>query len=67
MTTSLLRLEAVKMQTGLSRSDIYRRVTAKTFPAPITIEGSRVRVWVSDSVDRWVAMQIQLNTNRQEA
>jgi prophage regulatory protein len=61
MQPSLLRFEALNGRTGLSRSDIYRRLAAGTFPKPITITNSRIRVWVSEEVDSWVQEQIAAN------
>jgi len=43
-TTSLLRLPVVRARTGLSRSSIYARVAAGTFPRPIAI-GPRAVAW----------------------
>lgn len=52
---SLLRIEAVMARTGLSRSSIY---ALPGFPKPIRVDGARVAVWPSDSVDAWVAQQL---------
>ena len=53
-TTSLLRLPVVRARTGLSRSSIYARVAAGTFPRPIAI-GPRAVAWASDAVNTWIA------------
>lgn len=50
---SIQRLPAVTARTGLSRSEIYRRVNAGTFPAPVAI-GVRARGWLDEELDQWV-------------
>ena len=52
---SLLRVDAVMARTGLSRSSVY---ALPGFPKPIRVDGARVAVWPSDSVDAWVAKQL---------
>ena len=46
---ALLRLPQVKAQTGLSRSELYRRIAVGSVPSPIKI-GERASTW--SSVDR---------------
>lgn len=53
----LLRLPQVKLRSGLSRSEIYRRVALGTFPAPVKI-GERASAWSSEEVERWMAARI---------
>ncbi|MGH8183894.1 MAG: helix-turn-helix transcriptional regulator [Rhodanobacteraceae bacterium] len=50
----LLRLPQVKAQTGLSRSELYRRIGMGAFPAPIKI-GARASAWSSAEIERWIA------------
>jgi prophage regulatory protein len=57
-TTSLLRLPTVRARTGLSRSSIYARVAAGTFPRPISI-GPRAVAWPSDAIDAWIGERIR--------
>jgi len=57
MATVILRLPAVKMRTGLSRSSIYLRVAQGEFPAPISL-GARAVGWVESEVDEWLAHRI---------
>jgi len=56
---SLLRIDAVKARTGLGRSSIYALAAENRFPKPIQLDGSRVSVWSSADIDRWIAQQIQ--------
>ena len=53
----LLRLPQVKLRTGLSRSELYRRMAVGAFPAPIKI-GERASAWSSEEVERWMAERI---------
>ena len=57
-TTSLLRLPTVRARTGLSRSSIYARVAAGTFPRPVAI-GPRAVAWPSDAIDAWIGERIR--------
>ena len=57
-TTSLLRLPVVRARTGLSRSSIYARVAAGTFPRPVAI-GPRAVAWPSDAIDAWIGDRIR--------
>lgn len=56
-TYTLLRLPQVKDCTGLSRSDIYRRISAGTFPKPVKL-GERASAWPAHEVMAWVASRI---------
>ena len=53
----LLRLPQVKLRTGLSRSELYRRIAAGVFPAPVKI-GERASAWSLTEVERWIAERI---------
>jgi prophage regulatory protein len=50
---SLIRLPEVRQQVGLSRSEIYRRIARKEFPAPVPL-GARAVAWVKAEVDGYV-------------
>ena len=54
---TLERLPRVKFRTGLSRSEIYRRVGLGTFPAPIKI-GEHASAWAEHEVSAWIADRI---------
>lgn len=56
---SLLRLAAVMARTGLGRSKLYAMIAAGTFVAPTHIRGTRISVWPSSAVDRWIAAQLE--------
>ena len=47
-----LRLATVEKECGLSRSAIYRRIAAGTFPAPRQLGGGVVR-WPSSVIAAW--------------
>ncbi len=54
MASIILRLPAVKACTGLSRSNIYLRMTQGTFPKPVSL-GARAVGWRQSEVDDWLA------------
>jgi prophage regulatory protein len=60
MAHIILRLPAVKIRTGLSRSSIYLRVAECTFPKPISL-GARAVGWLESEVDDWVIKRIELS------
>ena len=62
----LLRLPQVKAQTGLSRSELYRRIAIGSFPAPIKI-GARASAWSSMEIERWIAERIAQRDAKAEA
>ncbi|MBB1061862.1 helix-turn-helix transcriptional regulator [Marilutibacter spongiae] len=53
----LLRLPQVQASTGLSRSEIYRRVRSGDFPAPVKL-GERASAWVEREIVEWAARRI---------
>ena len=57
MTTAILRLVAVKMRTGLSRSSIYSWIAKGQLPAQVSL-GARAVGWVESKVDEWLACRI---------
>lgn len=62
MTTQILRLPAVKAQTGLSRSTIYLRVSLGSFPSPISL-GDHAVGWIESEVQEWIQRQIDSTRN----
>lgn len=63
MVQAILRLPAVKAQTGLSRSSIYAYISEKKFPAPIQL-GARAVGWISTDVEAWV--QARIDTSKKD-
>jgi prophage regulatory protein len=51
--TRIMRLNEVKTITGLSRSTIYEKMAAKTFPLAIKL-GSHSVGWVADEIQTWI-------------
>jgi prophage regulatory protein len=52
---TILRLPAVKQQTGMSTSQIYTEMDAGRFPPPARLfEGARACGWFSDEIDAYV-------------
>jgi len=57
MTHTILRLPAVKVSTGLSRSTIYLRVAQGTFPEPVSL-GGRAVGWLEAEIQEWLQRRI---------
>jgi len=53
----LLRLPEVKVRTALSRSELYRRIAAGTFPPPVKL-GERACAWVDAEISAWCEARI---------
>jgi prophage regulatory protein len=53
MADAILRLPEVIARTGLSRTNVYRRIAAGTFPAPVAL-GPRAVGWKLSSVIEWI-------------
>ncbi len=53
MNESFLRLPAVKITTGLGRSQIYEMIKGGTFPAPVKLTRRAVG-WLQSEVQRWI-------------
>lgn len=47
------RLERVKQASGLSKSEIYRRVAARTFPPARKYPGTTKTFWLAAEVQQW--------------
>ena len=60
MVTTILRLPAVKMRTGLSRSTIYLLVSQGRFPKPVSL-GMRAVGWVEAEIQEWLQRQIEVS------
>ncbi len=54
MTAPILRPPEVLIRTGLSRTTIWRRVRAGTFPAPIEL-GENSIGWPESEITAWLA------------
>jgi prophage regulatory protein len=66
MSHRILRLNAVKELTGLSRSSIYLKISEGQFPTSIKL-GDRAVGWVEAEVNEWINLQIELSGKRVEA
>ena len=58
MVNTILRLQAVKIRTGLSRSTIYLRISEGRFPKSISL-GSRAVGWIETEINDWINQQIE--------
>ena len=64
MEQRILRLPAVKLLTGLSRSTIYLRMSEGSFPKQVNL-GSRAVGWISSEIDHWIEEKL-VSRNRGE-
>lgn len=55
---TILRRKQVEARTGLSRSTIYERIKAGTFPAPINL-GEKAVGWIESEIDAWLNARIK--------
>jgi prophage regulatory protein len=62
MANTILRLPYVKSRTGLSRSTIYLRIAAGSFPKPISL-GSRAVGWLESEIDGWLTSRVEASRN----
>lgn len=49
----LIRMPEVQERVGLSRSTIYGRIAANTFPAAVPL-GERSVAWLETDIDEWI-------------
>lgn len=56
-TPRLIRLPEILARTALSRSAVYRRIAAGTFPKQISI-GPKSSAWLESEIDHWIATQV---------
>lgn len=55
---TILRRQQVEARTGLSRSTIYERIRAGTFPTPISL-GAKAVGWLESEISDWLAAQVE--------
>lgn len=60
MAHNILRLPAVILKTGLSRSSIYLRVAEGSFPRSVSL-GPRAVGWLEADIDAWVMERVQVS------
>ena len=60
----LVREPIVRVQTGLSHTGLYERMSDKTFPANISL-GGRSRAWIQSDVFLWVKKRIAISKDKE--
>lgn len=55
---SLLRMPEVASRVGLSKSQIYRLIRLKEFPAPVRIGANSV-AWPSQKIEGWITAKVE--------
>jgi prophage regulatory protein len=66
MQDTILRLPAVQLRTGLSRSTIYARVKDQSFPAPVRLSARSVG-WSELAVQRWIDQRLSNSESASQA
>lgn len=56
--TTLIRLEAVKERTALSRSKIYELLAGGKFPKPVKLDGGRLNAWPVREIDEYINARV---------
>lgn len=56
---SILRRRQVEKRVGLTRSPIYARIKAGTFPKPISLGGGKAVGWIEAEIDAWLTAQVE--------
>lgn len=56
---TILRRRQVEKRVGLTRSPLYARIKAGTFPKPIQLGNGRAVGWLESEIDAWLAEQVQ--------
>jgi prophage regulatory protein len=59
----IIKLPEVKNLTALSRSQIYRLISQKKFPAKILLGGTRGTGWVQTEILSWIKDRIEESRN----
>ena len=62
MKRTILRMPAVKLESGLSRSIIYLRVSQGLWTKPVSL-GARAVRWPLDEVEKLISARIAGNTD----
>lgn len=58
----LIRLPEVKHQTGLGKTSIYEGIKAGTFPAPVSLQGTRSVAWIESEITAWQQQRVRRGT-----
>jgi prophage regulatory protein len=58
MNAKILRLSAVKVLTGLSRSSVYQKIADGDFPKSIAL-GPRAVGWLESDVESWIERKVE--------
>lgn len=54
MSSRILRLNEVKVLTGLSRSTIYAEIAKGNFPRQVKLTGARSVGWYESAINQWI-------------
>lgn len=57
-TGQLWRIRTVVNETGISRTEVYRKIAAGNFPTPVKL-GAKAVAWSSRAVQAWIQSRIE--------
>ena len=55
----LLRLPHVLNKTGLSRSNLYAKISRGDFPRPIPLGSPHAVGWLASEIETWIGAQVR--------
>ena len=56
---SILRRRQVEKRIGLTRSPLYGRIKAGTFPKPIQLGNGKAVGWIEAEIQEWLIAQVE--------
>jgi len=56
---SILRRRQVEKRIGLTRSPLYARIKAGTFPKPIQLGNGKAVGWIEAEIQEWLIAQVE--------
>lgn len=58
-TLTILRRRQVEQRVGLTRSPLYARIKAGTFPKPVQLGNGRAVGWLEHEIVEWLTAQVK--------
>lgn len=61
----ILRLPQVQKKTGLAKSTIYKKISAREFPKPIPL-GAKAVGWIEEDINKWIEECVKKAANNNQ-
>ncbi|WP_392432207.1 helix-turn-helix transcriptional regulator [Yersinia sp. HM-2024] len=52
--SELVKINEVLKRCAMSRSTVYRMISEKRFPTPVSVIGNRAVAWREEDIQRWI-------------